>query len=62
MWKLGIVKLCFVAVGVQLVQQITVSQEAETAKVCTRAYMVTANEKSYMLTFSSLKGGFSNDL
>ena len=49
-------------VGVQLVQQITVSQEAETAKVCTRAYMVTANEKSYMLTFSSLKGGFSNDL
>jgi len=42
--------------GVQLVQQIIVSREAETAKVCTRAYMVTANEKSYMLTFSLLKG------
>jgi len=49
---------CVAATGVQLVQQITVSSEAETAKVCTRAYMVTANEKSYMLTFSSLKGGF----
>lgn len=40
---------------VLLVQQIIVSREAETARVCTRAYMVTANEKSYMLTFSSLK-------
>jgi len=45
-----------VLLGVQLVQQIAVSHGAETAKVCTRAYMVTADEKSYMLTFSSLKG------
>jgi len=51
--------LCLAFLGVQLVQQIIVSREAETAKVCTRAYMVTANEKSYMLTFSSLKGEFT---
>jgi len=44
--------------GIQLVRQITVSSESETAKVCTRAYMVTTNEKSYMLTFLSLKGRF----
>jgi len=51
---------CYVVLllGMQLVQQITVSSESETAKVCTRAYMVTTNEKSYMLTFLSLKGGF----
>lgn len=53
------VTLCLaLLLGVQLVQQITVSREADMAKVCTRAYMVTANEKSYMLTFSSLKGEF----
>ena len=50
--------LCLTLLGVQLIRQIAISQEAETAKVCTRAYMVTASEKSYMLTFSSLKGEF----
>jgi len=57
------VSLCHVValLGVQLVQQISVSPTAETAKVCTRAYMVTASEKSYMLTFPSFKGALHND-